>query len=189
MRKVIYGGACSLDGFFAGPNDEIDWLHMSKDVQAVMAKSWATVDTVLTGRKTWEFAKKMGGGPAMPGIKGYVLSRTLKSIDDKGSELVNTDAGEFVRKLKVQPGKDMIVMSGGNLASSLLAAGVVDEIGMNIHPLLLGAGVPAFMDAGTRVNLKLKECRPMAGDCVLVTYTVARSSGSRSTSKATRRAR
>lgn len=172
MRKVIYGGACSMDGFFTDRDGGIDWLHFSKDVEAIMRQSWATVDTVLTGRKTWEFAARMGGGPALPGVKSYVFSRTLTSLPGQGTELVNSDAGEFVRALKSQPGKDMIVMSGGNLAASLLRAGVIDEIGMNIHPILLGAGVPAFMDPGDRVKLELTETRQLEGGCVLVTYRV-----------------
>jgi len=171
MRKVIYGGACSLDGYLADRNGGIDWLHHSKDVEKIMAKSWATVDTILLGRKTYDFAAKMGGGPEMPGITSYVFSRTLKSAP-KGVELVSTDAGEFVRALKSKPGKDIIVMSGGNLATSLLQAGVIDEVGFNIHPVLLGAGVPAFLDTGDRVRLELLECRALDGGCVLVTYRV-----------------
>ena len=176
MRKVIYGGACSLDGYFAGKDGAIDWLHMSKDVEEIMRKSWASTDTILVGRKTWEFAKAMGGGGEMPGVKvkSYVFSRTLKSISDKDTELVSTDAGAFVRKLKTQPGKDIIVMSGGNLATSLLQEGVIDEIGMNIHPVLLGGGVPAFLDPGMRVNLELTECRQLDGGCVMVIYRVKR---------------
>jgi dihydrofolate reductase len=172
MRKVIYGGACSLDGYFVGKDGALDWLHFSKDVQAVMAKSWAGTDTMLMGRKTWEGAAGSGGGGAMKGIKGYVFSRTLTSIPGKGAELVTTDAAEFVRKLKAQPGKDMIVMSGGNFATSLLQAGVIDEVGLNIHPVLLGSGVPAFLDPGGRVKLELTECRQIDGGCVLVTYNV-----------------
>jgi len=172
MRKVIYGGACSLDGFLAGPDGALDWLHFSKDVQAVMAKSWASTDTILMGRKTWEGAAGSGGGGAMKGLKSYVFSRTLTSVPGKGVQLVSSDAGEFVRKLKAQPGKDIVVMSGGNFATSLLEAGVVDEIGLNVHPVLLGAGVPAFLNAGHRVNMELTECRQLDGGCVLVTYRV-----------------
>jgi dihydrofolate reductase len=171
MRKVIYGGACSLDGFFAGPRGEMDWLHFSKDVQQVMAETWARTDTILFGRKTWEGAAK-GGGDTMPGMKGYVLSRTLSSVPAGGVELVREDAGEFVRALKDRPGKDIVVMSGGNLARSLLDAGVIDEIGLNVHPVLLGGGVPAFLDPGRRVKLELSECRVLDGGCVLVTYKV-----------------
>lgn len=173
-RKVIYGGACSLDGYFAGRDGAIDWIHFSTDVEEAMRKSWASTDTILLGRKTWEFARAMGGGGDMPGVKAksYVFSRTLTSIPDPDAELVTTDAGEFVRNLKARPGKDIIVMSGGNFATSLLRAGVIDEIGLNIHPVLLGAGVPAFLDPGMRVRLELTECRQLDGGCVLVNYRV-----------------
>jgi riboflavin biosynthesis pyrimidine reductase len=63
-------------------------------------------------------------------------------------------------------------MSGGNLARSLLDAGVVDEIGLNVHPLLLGGGVPAFLGGAQRVALELTECRKMDGGCVLLIYKV-----------------
>ena len=170
MRKVIYGGACSLDGYFTGKDGALDWLHFSKDVEAIMARSWASADTVLIGRKTWEAAG--GGGGSMPGVKTYIFSRTLQRIPGKKATLVTTDAGEFVRNLKAQPGKDIIVMSGGNLATSLLQAGVIDEIGLNIHPVLLGGGVPAFLDPGARVRLELTECKALDGGCVLVVYRV-----------------
>lgn len=176
-RKVIYGGACSLDGYFAGKGGAIDWLHMSKDVAAIMEKSWASTDTILLGRKTWEFAQAMAaGGTEGPAVqaKSYVFSRTLTSLPGKDAELVTTDAGEFVRKLKAQPGKDIMVMSGGNFATSLLQAGVIDEIGLNIHPVLLGGGVPAFLDPGARIKLELTETRQLEGGCVLVNYRVRR---------------
>ena len=175
-RKVIYGGACSLDGFFADRNGAVDWLHFSKDVAAIMERSWAATDTILMGRKTWEFAQAAGAGEGeMPGVtinRTYVFSRTLTKVPGKNTELVSSDAGEFVRRLKAQPGKDIMVMSGGNLAASLLQAGVVDEVGLNIHPLLLGAGVPAFLDPGSRVKLELTECRQLDGGCVFVNYRV-----------------
>jgi dihydrofolate reductase len=172
MRKVIYGGACSLDGFVTDRDGGVDWLHFSKDVEQIIAQSWANADTLLFGRKTWEGATAQGGGGTMPGVKAYVFSRTLTQIATGDVTLVSSDAGEFVRKLKMEPGKDIIVMSGGNLAASLLNAGVVDEVGFNIHPVLLGAGTPAFLDPGSRVKLELSECRTLDGGCVLVTYRV-----------------
>ena len=54
MRIVTYGGAVSLDGFLAGADGSIDWLHFSKDVQQVMTDYWQDVDTILMGRKTYE---------------------------------------------------------------------------------------------------------------------------------------
>jgi dihydrofolate reductase len=177
MRKVIYGGACSLDGFFTDRDGKVDWLIYGKAVEEIMRKSWATVDTMLLGRKTWEWASSQPGpadDASFAGVKSYVFSRTLKSISDKKAQLVTSDAGEFVRKLKTGKGKDIIVMSGGNFAASLLKAGVVDEVGLNIHPVLLGAGPPAFLDAGSRINLELTETRQLDGGCVFVRYAVKR---------------
>jgi dihydrofolate reductase len=174
MRTVIYGAACSLDGFITGPDGAMDWLHFSKDVQAVMAETWARVDTILMGRKTYEVAAAMGGGGGgeMAGIQAFVFSRTLRSLQPP-ARLVSTDAADFVRDLKAGAGKDICVMGGSSLARSLFAAGVIDEVGLNIHPVLLGAGVPFFLDAG-RVPLQLRESRAIGGDCVLLTYQVRR---------------
>ena len=173
MRTVTYGAACSLDGFIAPPDGSMDWLHMSHDVQEFMTTYWATIDTMLMGRKTWEVATRMGGGGGggMGGITTYIFSRTLQSVGH-GAHLVREDAGEFVRRLKEQPGKGICVMGGGELAQSLLAAGVIDEVGMNVHPVLLGSGVPLFRDAGRRIALELAESRVIDGGCVLSTYRV-----------------
>ena len=67
-------------------------------------------------------------------------------------------------------------MGGGELACSLLEAGVVDEVGVNVHPILLGSGVPLFRDAGRRIPLELTESRTIDGGCVYVTYRVGRGS-------------
>lgn len=177
MRKVTYGGACSLDGFFTDRDGSVDWLIYGKAVEDIMRRSWATTDTILLGRKTWEWASTQPGpadDSAFAGIKSYVFSRTLTSLPDQKAQLVTTDAGAFVHKLKSEPGKDIMVMSGGNFAASLLRAGVVDEVGLNIHPILLGAGPPAFLDAGSRIALELTETRQLDGGCVFVKYKVKR---------------
>lgn len=176
MRKVTYGAACSLDGFIAGPNGEVDWLHFGKDAQAVMADYWKRIDTLLIGRKTWEVANAAGqagegGGDMMTGITSYVFSRTLASLPPGGGTLVRDDAGPFVRELKRTKGKEICVFGGGELAQALLAAGVVDEVGLSIQPVLLGSGIPLFRDAG-RIKLRLLENRTIDGGCVYATYRV-----------------
>ena len=171
MRTVTYGAACSLDGFIAGPNGEIDWLHMSSDAAAIMAEYWRTIDTILMGRRTWDFSVAMGAGGSK-GMSTYVFSRTLESIDRAGVQLVTEDAGEFVRRLKAAEGKGICVMGGGDFARSLQDAGVIDEIGLNIHPILLGSGIPLFRSSAQRAALELAECRPIGGGCVHVRYRV-----------------
>jgi dihydrofolate reductase len=171
MRKVTYGGAVSLDFYLAGEDEAIDWLRSSEDVNAIIKESWKGVDTMLMGRKTFEFGQRMGGGPAMKGVTTYVFSRTLESAP-QGMELVRDDAADFVRALKAKSGGDMIVMGGGELGSALIEAGLVDEIGFNVHPLLLGGGVPAFRPMARRVELELVEARSIAKGCVLMRYRV-----------------
>jgi dihydrofolate reductase len=178
MRTVTYGAACTLDGFIAAADGAVDWLHFSRDVRKIMKTYWATVDTVLMGRKTWEVAVAQGsgaGGGGPSAITTYVFSRTLQSVPDARVRLVSADAGEFVRELKRQPGKGICVMGGGELAQSLFAAGVIDEVGLNIHPVLLGSGVPLFRDPGRRIPLELTESRTIDGGCVLATYRVRHS--------------
>jgi dihydrofolate reductase len=178
MRTVTYGAACSLDGFIAADDGAVDWLHFSADVQAVMTAYWATVDTVLMGRKTWEVAAAQlaaadaAGRPTDTATTTYVFSRTLGEIAHPGVRLVSSDAGAFVRELKARPGRGICVLGGGELAQALLAAGAIDEVRLNIHPVLLGRGIPTFRDPGHRVALELAECRAIDGGCVLASYRV-----------------
>ena len=171
MRTLTYGAAVSLDGFIAGPDESIDWLRMSDDVQTVMAESWKGVDAMLMGRKTWEFAARMGGGQDGPSkIRTHIFSRSMAEAPPN-AELVRGDAVGFVRAMKAEPGGDILLMGGGELAAALLEGGVVDEVGLNVHPVLLGGGVPMFAAIGRRVDLALFEARQIAMECVLLRYT------------------
>lgn len=174
MRKVTFGGANSLDNFIARKNDAVDWLMWNKEVSAIMSDYWKTIDTVVMGRRTYEVAMKSGGGGgAYPGITTYVFSQTMKkSKAPKGVNLVSEDAVKFVRKLKKAKGKDICVMGGGVLAHSLLEAGLIDEIGFNIHPVLLGSGIPLFHEMTKQINLKLIKCQELKNGCVVLTYKV-----------------
>ncbi|HEY7007121.1 MAG TPA: dihydrofolate reductase family protein [Sphingomicrobium sp.] len=171
MRKVTYGGAISLDGFLAGPGEAIDWLRYSEDAAKIAAESFRGVDAMLMGRKTWQFAQKMGGGPPLKGVTTYVFSRTLESVVG-GAVLVKEHAAEFVRRMKAEEGGNILVMGGGEIGSALLEAGLVDEIGFSIHPVLLGGGTPAFTPFARRIELELTETRQIGEGCVLARYRV-----------------
>ena len=174
MRKVIWGAAVSLDLYLAGPDEALDWLRWSDDAAAISAASWQGVDTLLMGRKTYDFAAKSGGGgdAAASRIRTFIFSRTMAEAP-AGAELVNGDPAAFVRQLKQEEGGDIIVMGGGELASQLVEGGAVDEIGLNVHPLLLGGGIPFFRPMIRRVALALVETRPIAKDCVFLRYRLA----------------
>jgi len=101
------------------------------------------------------------------------FARTLKSIDAPGTELITRDAVEFVRGLKKRPGKGICLMGRGELPQSLIVVDLVDRIGLNIHALLLGQGIPVFRNPAHRVKLTLTECRPIAGGRILANYKVS----------------
>ena len=174
MRKVIFGGANSLDNFIARKDDAVDWLLFSKDVEKIMKDMWENIDTIVMGRKTFEVAQRMGGGSGgYPGVKTYVFSRTIKKPNTKKLFFVNEDAATYVRLLKEEKeGKDICVMGGGLLAKSLFEADVIDEIGFNIHPVLLGSGIPLFYEMSRQIDLELKQCKQLSSGCVLLTYKI-----------------
>jgi dihydrofolate reductase len=174
-RKVTFGGACSLDGFFARKDDSVDWLMWSDEAGEIMQDYWKTIDTVVMGRKTYEVGLKMTKGKGNPysGFKSYVFSRTLKPGAAAGStEVIASDAVAFVRKLKRERGKDICVMGGGELAHALLEGGVIDEMGFNLHPVMLGEGVPLFHEMKRQIDLELLDCQRFKNGCVYVLYRV-----------------
>ena len=180
MRKVVFGGANSLDNYFARKDNSVDWLMWSDEAAEIMRDYWPRFDTMIMGRKTWAAAQEQFSEEDLEkarslqsGMKEYVFSRTLPAGPAKGGyEIVNSDPGEFVRELKGQDGKDIMIMGGGNLARTLFEAGMIDEIGFNIHPVLLGSGVPLFYEMSRQIDLELVECRPFKNGCVYVLYKV-----------------
>ncbi len=175
MKKIIFGGANSLDNYFARKDNAVDWLMWSDEAQALMAEFWDRFDTILMGRKTYEVAmshNQSGENGADSGFKTYVFSRTMKERADKNVEIVSENAVEFVRDLKNREGKDICLMGGGDLAKTFFEAGLIDEIGFNIHPVLLGSGIPLFYEMNRQIDLELIECKPFKNGCVYVLYRV-----------------
>jgi dihydrofolate reductase len=171
MRKVTFGVANSLDNFIARRDHAVDWLVWDDEVAAISAEFWKTIDTVLMGRKTYEVMLKIGT-TSYPGVKNYVFSRTMKESPDEKVEIINTDVTEFVRDLKARVGKGICVIGGGELAKSLFEARLVDEIGLNIQPVLLGRGIPLFYEMSRQIDLELLDCKTLKNGGVFVSYRV-----------------
>jgi dihydrofolate reductase len=159
MRRVRYSVAMSLDGYVAGPNGESDWILMDPDID--FAALTSSFDVILMGRKTYEAARQLGGGPEMPGVRSYVLSHTLRQPDCPGVT-VSDDARNTVAGLKAAPGKDIWLFGGGSLFRSLLGMGLVDTVEVAIIPVLLGGGVPLLPGPADRAKLKLTRHRVYA---------------------------
>jgi dihydrofolate reductase len=173
MRKVIFRLANSLDNYIARKDGSFDWILSSEDTASAMTEFWKTIDAVVIGRKTYEPVLKSGKPfPTFPGIKNYVLSRTLNESPDKNVELIREDAVEFIRNLKMEEGKDIFMMGGGVLARPLFEANLIDEVGLTIHPVLLGSGIPLFHEMSHQIDLELIECKTFKNGCVSVIYRV-----------------
>jgi dihydrofolate reductase len=182
MRKVKYLVANSLDNFIARSDGGVEWLF-NDSTDYGMAEFFRSIDCMLLGRKTYEVAighnqpqrksrKTKKKTSFSGGMKSYVFSRTLKAEPEDDFTVVSENAGAFVRKLKSEPGKDIWLMGGGELAGSLLSEGVVDELSLNIHPVLLGKGIPLFQGLNLQRNLELLSTKAHQNGCVQVEYSV-----------------
>ena len=156
-RRVRYGVAMSLDGYIAGPNGESDWITVDPEID--FNEIFSQFDTLLIGRKTFEAMQKMGGGGgSMPGVKSFVISRTLKQTDYPDVTIAQ-DPRALVTSLKAEPGKDIWLFGGGELFRSLLGAGLVDGVDAAIIPVLLGGGIPLLPSPAERTRLRLANRR------------------------------
>ena len=169
---MTFGCANSLDNFIARPDHGVDWLMWSDEVAELTSNFWKTIDTVLMGRKTYEAAIRAGQAGGYPGVTNYVFSRTLTPGTNSSLTIVNEDAAAFVRRLKGEPGKGICLMGGGELAQPLFDAGLIDEVGVNIHPVLLGDGIPMFRPMPRALKLQLKEHHVLKNGCVYLLYAV-----------------
>ena len=124
MRKVIYGGATSLDLLLARDDGAVDWLIYDAEAMNLMREMWPRFDVMVMGRKTYETAIKNFSEEDLKkaeemkgGMRSLVFSRTLEPGKRGGYEIVGDDVCEFVRSIKREEGKDIMVMGGGELAA------------------------------------------------------------------------
>lgn len=171
MKKLILSLAVSLDGFIEGPNGEYDWCFTDQDYG--MSDFFKRIDSCFLGRKSYELALSMGDQtmPGFPKLKEYVFSNTLKEAK-KDVVIVSGDIGKEVEKIKKEQGKDIWLFGGANLTASLMNLGLVDEIGLAVHPILLGGGKPLFNDIKERVHLSLTDMKTYSTGLVSLVYNV-----------------
>ena len=183
MRKIVFMMSVSLDGFFEGPDRELDWQLVDVELHQHFNEWLATAGAFLDGRVTYELMA--GHWPTadqdprasapmiefariwrdMPKI---VFSRTLEHAGWNTTIAREVDP-EAIQKLKAQPGGDLVV-GGANLAAAFRAHDLIDEYRIYVHPVLLGRGRPLFEPSDVTARLRLAETRAFGNGVVLLRY-------------------
>lgn len=176
MRNVILSVGISLDGYIARPDGTLDFLFMPKDYS--MAPFAATVDTAIMGRKTFNAALRMGGGGSLTdsSMATYVLSRSQPPGKANGATFVNQSPAALIDEIRKQPGKDIWLMGGGELARSFLNDDLVDGLYLGIVPVLIGEGIPLFPAGFPQREFRLVENKTYSKGLIAVKYKRSRKS-------------
>lgn len=173
MRKIVLGLAVSLDGFIEGPNGEFDWCFTDQDYG--LTEFFAEIDALFMGRKSYELAQKLGDAAAIPGmppVTEYIFSDTLSSVKPGAIQIRRKDAIARVKQIKAEEGKNIWLYGGAELTSVLVSEGMVDELWLSVHPILLGSGKPLFTGLKSRVELKLVENKQYETGLVSLKYSI-----------------
>jgi len=181
----------TLDGFIAGPNDEMDWLppfndeELWKDLHEEMWNQLKSVDTFLLGRVTYQIWEKYWPAAATnpsstkSDIKfshfadkthKVVFSRTLEKPEWRNTRVVKGNIAEEISKMKQQPGKNLALVGGARIAQTFMKLGLIDEYLITVHPVVLGRGKPLFKDLSDRQKLKLITTKTFRSGAVEVHY-------------------
>jgi dihydrofolate reductase len=170
MRKVSVLAHISLDGFLAGPNGEMDWILHDDEIFQYVTDHFRKVDTCLYGRVVYKMmegywpnvlknpsASKMELHHAewVDKIQKIVFSTTLEKVDWNNSKLIRNNTKEEVLNLKKQEGKTMMIFGSPRLTHSFLELDLIDELVININPVVLGKGIPLFKNVKTKLDFKL----------------------------------
>jgi dihydrofolate reductase len=177
MRKITAGLFISLDGVVEAP-DQWHFPYFNDEMGAVVGQSMADTETMLLGRVTYEdfasfwpnqnpddpIAAQMNGTPKL------VASTTLDSVEWQNSTLIKGNVAEELTKLKAQPGKNIGITGSATLIRSLLRDGVLDELLLLVHPIVVGKGKKLFDDVDAQITLKLIDSKTFSTGVMALTY-------------------
>ena len=181
MRKVAAVELVSLDGVMEAP-EEWAFAYSNDEMEEVNTSGMAASDTLLLGRMTYEqmaaYWPNQAGGEAMVdyinGVPKFVVSQTLEvPLGWSNSTLIKGNVAEEIAELKRQPGKDITIIGSAALVRSLLQGGLLDELRLMVHPVVLGGGKHLFEDGGDRRSLELVESKTFSTGVLYLTYRPA----------------
>ena len=175
MKKIIYYVATSIDGYICGPNEDISGFIQSGDGVEKYLQDLLDFDTVIMGRKTYEFGYKFGleaGQPAYPHMKQFIFSTSLKLENpDEKVNVCELDL-DIIKRLKEGEGTDIYLCGGGEFAGWLLDNESIDVLKVKLNPFILGGGVKLFEGIKKPVQLELVEQQPFENGLEIITYNI-----------------
>jgi dihydrofolate reductase len=179
-RKIIVHIATSADGYIARPNGDVEWLNRRTRLDYGMRAFYKTIDTILYGRKTYDWAvnyqkkTKMKGNIFDQKVANFIFSRKPPKRAAPGVEFVSEPVKRFARRLRAKPGKHIWMMGGGGLIASFLDAGEIDEFVIHVVPVLIGKGIPLIAPRHRDIPLHLRSSRKYPDGVVQLHYEVAK---------------
>jgi dihydrofolate reductase len=169
--KLIVYAATSADGFIARKDGSVDWLEHYKGGYG-MRRFYASIDTCVMGRKTYDVAVKFGMPDGYAGKKNYVFSRTLSKALSPKVSIVHEDLSIFSKRLRAENEKDIWLVGGAELIAGFLDAGQVNEFILHRMPRLIGEGIPLIAPRHRDVPMNLLATRKFADGVVMLHYKV-----------------
>ncbi len=175
MRDVLLCLTTSLDGFIADRSGGVDWLlPPSEEVPSDYLELMDTIDTLIMGRGTYEMSLALDGGvDVFEGKSVYVFTSGNDLDPMSGVAFVDERAETFVERLKREDGGTIWLFGGGQLATSLSDAGLVDEYLIAIQPILLGDGIPLWVTPHSTTKLRPTSARTWSDGIVELRYRLS----------------
>lgn len=175
MRNIVYYVATSIDGFIAGPNDGIGGFVGEGSGVDRYLNDLKSFDTVIMGRRTYEFGYKYGLQPGQspyPHMENYIFSKSLLLDNPAINVHVREPDLDFIRDLKKIPGADIYLCGGGVFAGWLLDHGLIDMLKIKLNPLILGGGIRLFGDSTREIQTDLLELESHDKGLQINTYRI-----------------
>ncbi len=176
----------SLDGFVAGPAGEMDWIKVDNELCEQVDKITADADTAIFGEHTFTMMENYWPAAAsqpnatkhdidhaqwVNAAEKIVFSNTRTHSDWSNTLFLKGDPTEEIQKMKMQPGKNLLMIGSPTLAQEFMQLGLIDEYYLNVNPVVLGAGKPLFAP-GTSLQLKLVSEKSLASGVLALHYTL-----------------
>ncbi len=182
MRKAIMFNLITIDGFFEGASKwDIGWHRVDKEFNEFAIDQLNHAGGLIFGRITyqgmasyWPTPEAINDDPQvaslMNSIPKYVFSKTLDKLEWNNSHLLKGEAGQELKELKEQPGKDLFIFGSANLASTFTVNGLIDEYRLMVNPIVLGKGAPVFDGNHATLKFELVDLKSFHNGNVLLYY-------------------